>query len=168
VQYRRGLFCAYLPSLASDAGMEALNAPRNLAQVQRDLIAAGYSGERFVFLVPTDLPAVSAMSEVAAKVFRKLGVNMDYQILDWAAVAQRLNSQEPLDKGGWSLTANYAPRFLRMSPEAHGYLRGLGRQLLFGWPTMPKVEALAQRLDRRHRFLRAEATMPRNPVTGAP
>jgi peptide/nickel transport system substrate-binding protein len=135
-----GFFAPSSP-LASDVGMEALNAPRNLAQVKRDLIAAGYNGERFVFLVPTDLPAVSAMSEVAAEVFRKLGMNMDYQTLDWAAVAQRLNSQEPLDKGGWSLTANYAPGFSPMSPAAHGYLRGLGRQSLVGWPTMPKVEA---------------------------
>jgi peptide/nickel transport system substrate-binding protein len=141
--WRTGVgFFAPTSPLANDAGMEALNAPRNLAQVKRDIIAAGYNGERFIFLVPTDLPAASAMSEVAAEVFRKLGMNMDYQILDWAAVAQRLNSQEPLDKGGWSLTANYAPGFSPMSPAAHGYLRGLGRQSLAGWPTMPKVEAL--------------------------
>ena len=52
------------------------------------------------------------------------------------------NSPEPLDKGGWSLNANYAPGFSPMSPAAHGFLRGLGRQSLFGWPTMPKVEEL--------------------------
>ena len=43
-----------------------------------------------MFLVPTDLPAINAISEVAADVFRKLGMNMDYQALDWATVAQRL------------------------------------------------------------------------------
>ena len=127
---------------ASDAGMEKLNSPRDLAQVKRDLAAAGYNGEKFVFLVPTDLPAINAMSEVAADIFRKLGMNMDYQTLDWATVAQRLNSQEPLDKGGWSLNANYAPGYAASSPAAHGFLRGLGRKSLFGWPTMPKLEAL--------------------------
>ena len=110
--------------------------------MKRDLTAAGYKGEKFVFLVPTDLPAINAMSEVAGDTFRKLGMNMDYQTLDWATVAQRLNSPEPLDKGGWSLNANYAPGFSPMSPAAHGFLRGLGRQSLFGWPTMPKVEEL--------------------------
>ena len=30
----------------------------------------------------------------------------------------------------------------RSSPAAHGFLRGLGRKSLFGWPDMPKVEAL--------------------------
>ena len=52
--------------LANDAGMEALNSPRDLHQVKRELAAAGYNGEKFVFLVPTDLPAINAMSEVAA------------------------------------------------------------------------------------------------------
>jgi len=28
-------------------------------------------------LVPTDLPAINAMSEVAGDVFRKLGMNLD-------------------------------------------------------------------------------------------
>jgi peptide/nickel transport system substrate-binding protein len=129
-------------AFANDAGMAVLNGPRDLAQVKRDLAAAGYNGEKFVFLVPTDLPAINAMSEVAADVFHKLGMNMDYQALDWATVAQRLLSQEPLDKGGWSLNANYAPGFSAMSPAAHSFLRGLGKQALFGWPTMPKVEEL--------------------------
>ena len=128
--------------LANDAGMELLNGPRDLAKVKRDIEAAGYNGERFVFLVPTDLPAINAMSEVAGEVFRKLGMNMDYQTLDWATVAQRLNSQEPLDKGGWSLNANYAPGYSASSPAAHGFLRGLGRKSLFGWPDMPRVEEL--------------------------
>ena len=106
-----GIFTPASP-LANDAGMAVLNGPRDLAKVKRDLAAAGYNGEKFVFLVPTDLPAINAMSEVAADVFRKLGMNMDYQTLDWATVATRLNSQEPLDKGGWSLNANYAPGLL--------------------------------------------------------
>jgi peptide/nickel transport system substrate-binding protein len=128
--------------LANDAGMEVLNGPRDLARVKREIEAAGYDGERFVFLVPTDLPAINAMSEVAAEVFRKLGMNMDYQALDWATVAQRLNSQAPLDKGGWSLNANYAPGYSASSPAAHGFLRGLGRKGLFGWPDMPWIEEL--------------------------
>ena len=136
-----GFFTPTSP-LANDAGMDVLNAPRDLGQVKRDLTAAGYNGEKFVFLVPTDLPAINALSEVAGDVFRKLGMNMDYQTLDWATVAQRLNSSEPLDKDGWSLCANYAPGFSAMSPAAHGFLRGLGRQSLFGWPTMPRVEEL--------------------------
>jgi peptide/nickel transport system substrate-binding protein len=136
-----GFFTPISP-FANDAGMDLLNSPRDLAKVKRDLAAAGYNGEKFVFLVPTDLPAINAMSEVAGDVFRKLGMNMDYQALDWATVVQRLNSPEPLNKGGWSLNANYSSGFAPMSPAANPYLRGIGRQSLFGWPTMPKVEEL--------------------------
>jgi peptide/nickel transport system substrate-binding protein len=136
-----GFFSPTSP-FANDAGMEVLNGSRDLSKVKRELEAAGYNGEKIVFLVPTDLPAINAMSLVAADVFRKLGMNLDYQALDWATVAQRLLSQSPLDKGGWSLNANYAPGFATMSPAAHSFLRGLGKQSLFGWPTMPKVEEL--------------------------
>ncbi len=135
-------FFTPVSAFANDAGMEVLNSPRDLAKVKRDLAAAGYNGEKFTMLVPTDLPAINAMSEVAADVFRKLGMNMDYVTADWATVAQRLNSKEHLDKGGWSLNCNYAPGFSPMSPAAHGFLRGLGQNSLFGWPTMPKVEEL--------------------------
>jgi peptide/nickel transport system substrate-binding protein len=135
-------FFSPMSAFASDAGVDVLNTPRDLARVKQELAAAGYNGEKFVFLVPTDLPAINAMSEVAADVFHKLGMNMDYQALDWATVAQRLLSQEPLDKGGWSLNANYAPGFSAMSPAAHSFTRGIGRQALFGWPTMPKIEEL--------------------------
>ncbi len=128
--------------------------------MKRDLAAAGYNGEKFVFLVPTDLPAINAMSEVAADVFHKLGMNMDYQALDWATVAQRLLSQEPLDKGGWSLNANYAPGFSAMSPAAHSFLRRHRKQALFGWPTMPRVEDL-EVPGSIHRSGGAEATVPR-------
>src|SRR5262249_11261251 len=110
-----GTFSPISP-LANDAGMDVLNGPRDLPRGKREIEAAGYAGEKFVFLVPTDLPAINAMSEVAADVFRKLGMNMDYQTLDWATVAQRLNSPEPLDKGGWSLNANYAPGYSASSP----------------------------------------------------
>jgi peptide/nickel transport system substrate-binding protein len=135
-------FFSPISQFATDVGMDALNGPRDLAKVKRDLAAAGYNGEKFIFLVPTDLPAINAMSEVAADVFHQLGMNMDYVAIDWATTAQRLLSQEPPDKGGWGLNANYAPGFSAMSPAAHSFLRGAGRQSLFGWPNMPKVEAL--------------------------
>jgi len=116
--------------------------PIDQAKVKSELKEAAYNGEKFVFPVSTNLPAINAVSEVAADVFRKLGMNMDYAALDCGTVAQRLNSQAPLDKGGWSLNANYAPGYSPSSPAAHGFLRGLGPKSLFGWPSMPKVEAL--------------------------
>ena len=136
-----GFFTPASP-FANKAGIEALTSPRNLDQVKRNLAAAGYTNERFNMLVPTDLPAINAMSEVAGEVFRKLGMNLDYLTMDWGTTAARLNSKAPPAQGGWNLNCNYAPGFSPMSPAAHGFLRGTGQNALFGWPDMPKVEEL--------------------------
>ena len=62
-----------------------------------------------VYLAPTDLPSLNAISEVAADMFRKIGMNLDYVATDWGTVAQRFASREPLEKGGWSLMAPLIP-----------------------------------------------------------
>jgi peptide/nickel transport system substrate-binding protein len=128
--------------MATDVGMEALNGPRDLAKAKRDLEAAGYNGEKLVYLAPTDLPALNAISEVAADMFRKLGVNLEYVATDWGTVAQRFASREPLDKGGWSMYPNYVYSVSMISPAANNYIRGTGSKAMFGWPDSPKLEEL--------------------------
>ncbi len=130
--------------MASDAGMEALTGPRSLDKARAALKEAGYAGERVVMPVPTDFPVLNAMSEVAGDMFRKLGVNLDYQALDWATVAQKLNSRAPIDQGGWSVNMNYAVGFGARTPASHSYLRGSGDAALFGGPTSPRIEQLRQ------------------------
>ena len=143
-----GFFTPTSP-LANDAGMEALNSPRDLAQVKRELTAAGYNGEKFVFLVPTDLPAINAMSEVAGDTFRKLGMNMDYQTLDWATVAQRLNSPEPLDKGGWNLECELRAWVLADEPGGTRLLTRPRSAIAVWLADDAEGGGTTQRLDRR-------------------
>jgi peptide/nickel transport system substrate-binding protein len=128
--------------MASDAGMEALNGPRDLSAAKRALEAAGYRGEKTVLLAPTDIPVMNAMSEVGGDMLRKLGMNVDYQALDWGTVLQRLNSREPPEKGGWSLYPNYVFSVSMLGPAANNYIRGSGNSAMFGWPTSPKLEDL--------------------------
>jgi len=118
-----------------------MNGPRDLDKVKRELAAAGYSGQKFVFLVPTDLPAINAMSEVAATsstnstwpwITRpRLGYRRAAAVVAGAAGQRRLEPECEL-----------CPGFSAMSPAAHSFMRGIGRQALFGWPTMPKIEEL--------------------------
>jgi peptide/nickel transport system substrate-binding protein len=128
--------------MATDVGMEALNGPRDFDKVKRDLEAAGYNGERLVYLAPTDIPAANAMSEVAADMFRKIGMNLDYQATDWGTVAQRFASREPPEKGGWSMYTNYLYSVSMVDPSANNYLRGSGGKAMFGWPDSPRLEEL--------------------------
>lgn len=126
----------------NEAGMQALTAPRDLEKVKADLKAAGYNGEKVVLLVPTDLPALNAMSEVAADVFRRVGINLDYQAQDWGTVYPRLNSMEPVEKGGWNAWCNYLAGVVCINPIGNSYLRGIGKEGAVGWPASERIETL--------------------------
>jgi peptide/nickel transport system substrate-binding protein len=138
---RCGFFLPGSP-VATEAGIEVMTGPRSFDKVKRDLEAAGYKGERVVFIVPTDLPSLNAMSQLAADMFRKVGINLDYQALDWGTVLPRLANREGLDRGGWSVWCNYIPGVIALSPATQSYVRGLGRSGPFGWPDSPRIEAL--------------------------
>lgn len=144
----------FLPGgpLSTDAGLSVFDGAPDYAKVKANLQAAGYKGERVVFVVPTDLASLNAFSEVAADMFRHAGVNLDYQASDWGTVAGRLANKGPLDKGGWSVWCNNIPGIIAVTPATQSYIRGIGAAGTFGWPTSPRIEAL------RDRFL--DATTP--------
>ena len=136
-----GYFCPGTP-LASGAGMAALTGPRDLAKVKRELETAGYKGEKVVLMMPTDIPSVAALAEVTADMFRKIGLNLDGQTMDWATAVQRRNSREPVDKGGWSVFQTSWSGTDHINPAGHVFLRGNGKAAAPGWPDSPKIEAL--------------------------
>jgi peptide/nickel transport system substrate-binding protein len=136
-----GFFTPGAP-MATDIGMDVLNRHQDFDKVKLELSAAGYRGERLVYLAPTDLPSLNAISEVAADMFRKIGMNLDYVATDWGTVAQRFASREPLEKGGWSMYPNYVYSVSMISPAANNYIRGSGRNAMFGWPDSPHLEEL--------------------------
>jgi peptide/nickel transport system substrate-binding protein len=140
-QDRVGYFLPGSP-LANDAGMEALTSPRSIERVKSELSAAGYNGEKVVFIVPTDLPALNGMSEVAADMFRRAGVNLDYQALDWGTVLPRLSNRRPPDQGGWNVWCNYLPGVVALNPAGNSFFRGIGERGPVGWPTSERIEQL--------------------------
>jgi peptide/nickel transport system substrate-binding protein len=79
---RCGLFTTGTP-LANDAGMEALGGAHTTDELRRELEAAGYKGERIIYLEPTDVPRINAIAEVGASMLRKLGMNVDVVATDW-------------------------------------------------------------------------------------
>lgn len=128
--------------LASDVGLSNLHDQPDFEAVKKELKEAGYNGEPVVMLVPTDFPVLNAMSEVARDMMLKIGLNLDYQTMDWGTQVQRLNSKEAPAAGGWSIWANYASGAGAMNPVAHTYLRGHGANAIWGWPSIPAIEAL--------------------------
>ena len=136
-----GYFCPGTP-MASDAGMEALTSPRDLAKVKRELEAAGYKGEKVVILAPTDIASAKALADITADMMKKIGVNIAYQAMDWATLVQRRAKKEPVDQGGWSIYHTSWAGIDQSNPVGHVFLRGNGEKATVGWPTSPKLEEL--------------------------
>ncbi len=136
-----GVFTPGTP-LANDEALAPLTGPRDLDRARRELAAAGYNGQRVVMLVPTDLPFIRAMSEVCADLFRRLGINLDYQALDWGTVLARRTSREPVERAGWSCFVTFGGGLDFASPAGHLGLRGNGTNGWIGWPDSPELERL--------------------------
>ena len=136
-----GIFTPGTP-LANDAGMAALSGPHDAAAVHRELEAAGYKGERIVYLAPTDVPRINAIAEVGADMLRKIGMNVDEVSTDWGTTVQRSVSRQPPDKGGWHVFASFTGGYDMSTPATAQLLRGNGAQAYNGWPDLPKLEAL--------------------------
>jgi peptide/nickel transport system substrate-binding protein len=136
-----GLFTPGTP-LANDAGMEALSGRHSLADLKRKLSAAGYKGEKIIYLEPTDVPRINAIAEVGADMLRKLGMNVDVIATDWGTTVQRSVSRQPPEKGGWHMFAAFSGGYDMSTPGSHQLMRGNGENAYNGWPNLPKLEAL--------------------------
>ena len=136
-----GFFCPGTP-MASEAGMEALTAPRSLAAAKAALAASAYAGERTVVMLPSDFPIYRAMAEVTGELLKKIGFNTEVQTMDWATAMQRRAKPEPVEQGGWSVFHTGWGGAEETSPVANIWLRGNGQGAAPGWPTAPKLEHL--------------------------
>jgi peptide/nickel transport system substrate-binding protein len=136
-----GIFTPGTP-MANDAGMEMLSGNHAVADLQRELKAAGYAGEKIVFLEPTDVPRINAIAEVGADMLRKVGMNVDVIATDWGTTVQRSVSRAAPDKGGWHMFAAFSGGIDMASPGTHQLARGNGAGAYNGWPDLPKLEAI--------------------------
>jgi peptide/nickel transport system substrate-binding protein len=136
-----GYFCPGT-SMASAAGLEVLTAPRDLDRARREVLAAGYKGEKVVILAPSDFPTLKALADVAADLLKRIGFNVEYQSLDWGSTLQRLAKTEPVEQGGWSLFSTYWSGLDQLDPAVNSSLRANGRAGPRGWPTSSQLEAL--------------------------
>jgi peptide/nickel transport system substrate-binding protein len=128
--------------MASTAGMDALTGPRDLAKAKKLIAESGYKGEKIVLMSPTDQPAILAVCQVVNSTFQKLGLNMDYQAMDWGTLVTRRASKAPPDKGGWNIFCTSWTGLTVANPGGHFPLRGNGANAWFGWPTDSKIETL--------------------------
>ena len=108
-----------------------------------------HDGERVVFLAGVSVPTIKAVSEITGDLFGKLGINLDFQSMEWGTLLQRRVKTEPVEQGGWSVMHTFWGGLDHFDPAGHVLLRGNGKQAIFGWPDAPQTEAL------RNEWLRA-------------
>ena len=128
--------------MANDAGAAALTGKRDFDAAKRLIAAAGYKGEKIVILDAVDLLPNHIHALVAAELFKKLGLNVEVQSMDWGTLVTRRASKEPVDKGGWSVFATGWVGTDLIDPAENPALRTNGEKGHFGWPTDDKIEAL--------------------------
>jgi peptide/nickel transport system substrate-binding protein len=135
-----GVFTPGTP-MASQVDLDrigALTPDQARAAIQK----AGYKGERVVVMLPTDHPVNSVMAQVAADLFKRIGLNVDAQSMDAGTMFQRRNNRGPVDKGGWSTFPSMVGGADILNPAVSFLTRGNGANAWYGWPSSPHLEEL--------------------------
>ncbi len=114
----------------------------DLSAARAEIKAAGYAGEKIVILNPGDVATISPFGHVTFDLFKKLGLNVEMQEMDWNTLAQRRTKADPVDKGGWSVFHNWWLGTSFADPSISVVLRGLGAKGWAGWYSNETIEAL--------------------------
>ncbi len=111
---------------------------------RKAVAASGYNGERTVVMAPMDYPQLGAFGHVTADLFRRIGINVDFQPMDWGTMIQRTANRESVEKGGWSMFHTSGSMISMTNPALNMYIRGQGQKGWVGWYDKPEVETIAQ------------------------
>ena len=141
--------CYSFSVCGSEFGTERGSEPYHavdVARAKRLLAEAGYKGEKIVLLGTPQLGPINAMTQVLAQSLEQAGVDVDVQMMDFAAMLQRINARDkPIGAGGYHLFTYYAVGSSWFHP-----LMNVSLDLnckAGGWPGFPcdpKGEALRQ------------------------
>ena len=136
-----GFFCPATP-MASEAGLEPLQGPRDMGAVQRALRDAGYRGETVLLMIPNNSSALNLQGEVMADTLKRAGMNVEIYSVEFNAMLQRRLRRGPVSDGGWSAFVTNWSGSDWLNPAGHVAIRGNGEAGYAGWATMPRIETL--------------------------
>ncbi|MBS0644596.1 MAG: ABC transporter substrate-binding protein [Acetobacteraceae bacterium] len=134
-----GFFTPDTP-LYTEAGGAPLTGKRDYAGAKKLLAEAGYKDEPIILLVATDVAITKAQGDVTADLLKRIGMNVQYQALDWGTVGQRRASKEPPDKGGWHIFHTWHAGADCVNPAPYTAIDSSGPTAWFGWPKSDAVQ----------------------------
>jgi peptide/nickel transport system substrate-binding protein len=126
--------------LYTENGGEVLKGKRDYDLAKKLLADAGYKNEPIILLVATDVAITKAQGDVTADLLKRIGMNVQYQALDWGTVGQRRASKEPPDKGGWNIFHTWHAGADCVNPAPYIALDCSGDTAWFGWPKSQLVQ----------------------------
>jgi len=130
--------------MATRAGMDVLTGPRNVTLAKQLVAESGYKGEKVLLIAPSDQPAIMQLAQVTRELFMTVGLNVDYQVMDWGSLVTRRANQNPPDQGGWNAFNTLWGGLTVSNPGSSYPLRGVGKKGWFGWPTDERLESLRE------------------------
>ena len=131
-------------AMATHAGLDVMKGDAGLAQAKKMLAESGYKGEPVILIAPGDQHAIMPIAGVTRDLFKNLGLNVDYQVMDWGTMVTRRTKQTPVDQGGWSAFNTIWGGLTVSNPGSAYPLRGNGKKGGLGWPTDERLEALRE------------------------
>ena len=90
---------------ATDVGMDVLNGPRSLDEARKLVKESGYNNEKIVQMAASDIPTSVAYSQVLYQMMKDIGLNVDYQSMDWGTMLSRWNAKQTTNAGDWNVFA---------------------------------------------------------------
>src|ERR1700709_128538 len=134
-----GFFTPDTP-LYTENGGEPLKGKRDYAPAKNLLAESGYKNEPVVLLVATDVGITKAQGDVTADLLKQIGMNVDYQALDWGTVGQRRAKKEKPSEGGWNIFHTWHAGADCVNPAPYTAFDAGGDKAWFGWPNSPQIQ----------------------------
>ena len=117
--------------------------PASIEAARKMVAEAGYADERIVIINPSDMPSISPLGDMTYDLLKRMGLNVELVVTDWATVVQRRANRGPVAQGGWSIFHTFNAGASMSSPMTNFTLRGQGKDGWFGWYDSARMEQLA-------------------------
>lgn len=126
-----GWFTAGTP-LATLKGVEQFTRAPDIDAARRLVKDSGYDGQKVVHLAAGDIPVNTAMGQMTAELYKRIGLNVVYTSVDWGMLVARIQSPDPASE--W---ASFCSGWTGLSTANPG-----GHRPLAGNVPNPQMEAL--------------------------
>lgn len=139
-----GAFFVCGAPLESAEGVE-VEFGKNKEKARQLFKEAGYNGETIVILHPTDVQTMNVSTLALAEDLKSIGVKVELQAMDFAAMAGRRANKAAPGQGGWHIGLTFWPGLLVSDPVGNVPMQASCDKAWPGWPCDAAHQALIDR-----------------------